>query len=66
MTQEPAENEPLHIIIRADGQVAFRTLTGAMLEIALCLAPEDPRLRRRRTHGRDAEGAETGSRIPIP
>ena len=39
--------ETLQVVIRSDGQVAFRQLTQEMLEIALALAPEDPRLQAR-------------------
>ena len=35
------------IVIAEDGRVIFRTATADMLELALALAPDDPKLQRR-------------------
>jgi len=53
------------IVIRADGRVAFGLLTQELFELALALAPGDPRLRTRRqaalNRQRKREGNEAAS-----
>jgi len=44
---DPALPDALQIVIRADGRVSFGHFTDEMLEVALRLAPHDPRLRAR-------------------